>query len=438
MLARVLNVINFRIVEKKLNLAVHIDPRIPYSVICDEQRLAQVVANLFSNAVKFTPENGEIQLLATMTEQRGNEVTLLVTVRDSGIGIPKEHQGKLFNSFEQADGGISRKFGGTGLGLAISKRIVEMMGGEIWVESEAGQGARFSFTFKAEIGRDGRLSALDGVASWRDVRVLAVDADEDARAFFENLAATLGFTCVTAETAAAGESILNIRGRDAFHAVFIARDGPDCPNTGLARNLIASGNGDAVVMVLPASEWSNIDKNAGYGEMRRFLVKPLLSFAVVENIAASVTGPRTELPGLARKGNGDLTGHRILLAEDIAINREVVLTLLEDTGAVIDCAENGAVACDMFAAAPGAYSLILMDIHMPEVDGYQATRRIRAMNAIPEAGNIPIIAMTANVFKEDRDQCLAAGMDGHISKPIDLDEMLATLQKYCLPDRRQS
>ncbi|CAK7047538.1 MAG: Sensor histidine kinase RcsC [Desulfovibrio sp.] len=300
MIQRIGNVVAFPVDEKRQEYAVSVDPAIPYAIVSDEQRLAQVVANLLSNAVKFTPEGGSISLAASLVEQSPESCTIRVDVSDSGIGIPPEVQAKLFRSFEQGDGGISRKFGGTGLGLAISKRIVELLGGEIWVESEADRGSRFSFTFKAERG------------------VLLVPGADEAQ--------------------------------------------------------IASQPGETL----------------------------------------------------------SLTGRKILLAEDIEVNREIVITLLEDTGLTIECADNGEEACEKFRADPAGYSMIFMDIHMPEVDGYEATRRIRAMSDLPEAAVIPIIAMTANVFREDVEKCLAAGMNGHIGKPINLDELLDKLAEYCI------
>jgi signal transduction histidine kinase/CheY-like chemotaxis protein len=300
MLRRVVGVVNFRVDEKGQRLSADVDARIPQNIVSDEQRLAQVIANLLSNAVKFTPEGGTVALSAVNAGERDGMFTLRVSVEDTGIGISEEQQQRLFTSFEQADGGVSRKFGGTGLGLAISRSIVHMMGGRIWVDSELDEGARFSF----EVPVRGAADADD-----------ADDAHEE--------------------------------GTEAFS--------------------------DA----------------------------------------------------------GVLKGKRIMIAEDVEINREVVAALLEHTGVEIDFACDGKEAIERFTAAPATYDMILMDIHMPKVDGYEAARRIRASGS-PQATAMPIVAMTANVFSEDIERCLAAGMNDHIGKPIDADALIAKIKRYLL------
>jgi signal transduction histidine kinase len=298
MLKRVAGVINFRVDEKKQTLSVMVGDDIPEIIISDEQRLAQVITNLLSNAVKFTPEGGAISILAAVSVFDGDICRIRVVVSDNGIGISEEQMPKLFKSFEQADGSISRKFGGTGLGLVISKHIVELMGGRIWVESEFGKGAAFIF----------EVNALDGGVNG----------------------------------AAAPEEIIN-----------------------------------------PESD------------------------------------------------DGIFRGKRILLAEDVEINCEVFSSLVEHTEIDIDFAHDGRETLDMFTAAPDRYDMILMDIHMPEMDGYEATRRIRASGR-ENAAAIPIVAMTANVFREDIERCKAAGMNGHLGKPIDAVEVIRKLKEYLL------
>jgi len=303
MIQRVVNIINFRVESKQQKFMVRIDSNIPEILIGDDQRLAQVIANLLGNAVKFTPESGSITLNAQFLEEVNGLCTIQIKVIDTGIGISPEQQSHLFQSFAQANINTAREFGGTGLGLSISKNIVEMMGGEIWVESELGKGSTFSFTYKAERG---------GIKS------------------------------------------------------------------------------------------AGLDLNEA---------------DVVQSDISDI--------------NGIFAGHRVLLVEDIEINREIVLALLEPTLIQIDCAENGAEAIRIFNETPEKYELILMDIQMPEMNGYEASRAIRALD-IPEAKTVPIIAMTANVFREDIEKCLAAGMNGHLGKPINCNEVLDKLSA-CLP-----
>jgi PAS domain S-box-containing protein len=296
MIRKVVNVITFRAEEKKQHLSVRLDDALPEHLISDDQRLAQVIANLLSNAVKFTPEQGTVSLDVSLRQEKNGLCDIQFEVADTGIGISEEQKSRLFSAFEQADSGISRKFGGTGLGLAISKRIVEMLGGKIWVTSEFGKGSTFAFTIQAR-------------------------------------------------RAAGGEAVT------------------DPPAGGIA--------------------------------------------AEADNFA----------------------GRRLLLAEDVEINREIVLALLEPTALNIDCAENGEEALRMFSAAPEAYDMIFMDVQMPVLDGYEATRRIRAL-PVPRARSVPIVAMTANVFREDVEKCLAAGMNDHVGKPLSLEEVLERLRRY--------
>jgi CheY-like chemotaxis protein len=302
-LRRGVNVVNFRAEEKRQKLTINIDRNIPGALIGDDQRLAQVVANLLGNAVKFTPENGSINLDARFEKEEDGLCTIQISVTDTGIGLSGEQQEKLFQSFQQAESSTVRKYGGTGLGLAISKNIVEMMGGRIWVQSEPGKGSTFSFTIKAK----------------------RVDS---------------------------------------------------------------------------------INECLGMDEMQ------------IEE-----TG--TDIADIA----GQFAGRRMLLAEDVEINAEIVLSLLEPSKIQIDCAKNGKEAVRMFCDTPEKYDLIFMDVQMPEMDGYEATRRMRAQNT-PKASTIPIIAMTANVFREDIEKCLETGMNDHLGKPLDFNEVKKKLRAY--------
>ena len=305
MLRRIVNLFEFRLGEKKQNLVLNIDPLTPTHIIADEQRLSQVMINLISNSIKFTPDEGKIGIDTKRLDGGGDANTCVLELRvtDTGIGISEEQQGKLFQSFVQVDSSISRKFGGTGLGLAISKKIVEAMRGHIHIESQVGKGAAFIFTIKVELPQQ---AAKDGV--------LSLDA---------------------------------------------------CDNLN----------------------------------------------TVIENYADKC----------------------ILLAEDVEINREIVITLLEGLQMEVIGAENGKQAFDKYTADPDKFDMIFMDINMPGLDGYESTKLIRAFDH-PRAKGVPIIAMTANVFKEDIDRCLASGMNEHIGKPLNFHEIAAVLEKYLSRD----
>jgi len=297
MLSNIVDVTSVRAQEKHQQLIVNLNKNVPPFVISDELRLSQVITNLMTNAIKFTPENGKVELNAEKTDEQGNEITLKVEVTDSGIGISPEQQKKLFTSYNQADSSITKNFGGTGLGLAISKRIVELMEGKIWIESELGKGSKFIFTVKVKKGSADKVST-------------------DGSVEIEN-------------------------------------------------------------------EYN----------FKKYI---------------------------------------ILVAEDLEFNREILTKYLEKTGVTIDFVENGKTAISRYTESPDKYNIILMDINMPEMNGDEATRIIRAFEA--ESGRkdkqIPIIAMTADVFKEDIEKCLAAGMTDHVAKPIVPKKIYATLKKH--------
>jgi CheY-like chemotaxis protein len=422
MLQKVVNVINFRIEEKKQNFYVNIDKDIPFTLVGDDQRLAQVVTNLLSNAVKFTPEYGSIYLSSRLLEEEDGVYTLQIDVADTGIGITQEQQSRLFKSFEQAESGTSRKFGGTGLGLAISKRIVEMMGGTIWTKSAPGKGTKFSFTIKTRKGERERENFLN---RWGNVRVLAVDDAPEVLECFENIALRWG---IASDTAISGEKALALLSEKGHYDIyFIDWKMPDMNGIELTRRIRSHGAEGSVVVML-ATEWSAIEDEAKAAGVDKFLSKPLfpssLAECLNECLGVSDNSALTE-----EKRFDNFEGKCILLAEDVDINREIVSALLEPTKLEIVCAENGAEALRMFKEAPSRYDMVFMDVQMPEMDGYEATREIRALSCT-EAKEVPIVAMTANVFKEDIEKCLASGMNDHLGKPLNIDEMLEKLHKY--------
>ncbi|MDR1970295.1 MAG: response regulator [Treponema sp.] len=445
MLQRVVNVISFRVSEKKQNFSVYIDSNIPPFIIGDDQRLAQVITNLLSNAVKFTPEEGVIRLDARLAEKTGDVCVIRIEVTDSGIGIRADQQERLFNSFEQADSHTSRRFGGTGLGLAISKQIVEMMEGTIGVKSELGRGSSFFFTVKVNVDGGEQECLVNPGVNWGNVRVLCIDDDFYIRDYFKEISLQIGFAC---DTAIGGEEGLEkIEQNGPYDIYFI-----DWKMTGMngiettrrIRQLVKDKSGNAprsVVTMISAGEMDNIKQDARSAGVDKFLSKPLFPSAIADCISQCL-GVVNVVSAVEPESAAMETfkGKRVLLAEDVEVNREIVLALLEPTEVSIDCAENGAQAAAMFS--PGVYDIVFMDIQMPEMDGYEATRRIRAKEAewrsskTPAAGSyraVPIIAMTANVFREDVERCLEAGMNDHVGKPLDFEEVLSKLRNYLGP-----
>ncbi|MDR2197016.1 MAG: response regulator [Coriobacteriales bacterium] len=490
MLQKVVGVTNFRMEEKQQEFVVHIDPHIPRTLIGDDQRLAQVITNLLSNAVKFTPEGGTIQLNARFVEAGAAEAaagdeaagnadasageaaaqeasareadaaardesagdadasageeaagtaaaqeelcTIQIEVTDNGIGISEEQQALLFTSFQQAESSTSRKFGGTGLGLAISKRIVEMMNGRIWIESELGCGSTFAFVIQLQRGSgEAATSRVNSQVDWEKVRVLAVDDALEVRLFFEESAHALAITCEVA--ANAEEACALIEQHGGYDIYFVDWRMPGISGIELVRRIRENETEHSAVVMISASAWEDIEDEARQAGVDRFLPKPLFPTTIADCIAeclgSTLTGGKRE----AREGRDDtFEGRRLLLVEDIEVNREIVLALLEPTHLEIDCAEDGTEALRAFREAPERYDMILMDIQMPEMDGYEATRQIRALDT-PFAQTVPIVAMTADVFQEDIDKALAAGMNDHIGKPLDLDVLFEKLRTYLPP-----
>jgi len=297
MISNIVDISSVRAEEKHQRIAVNVSENVPSVITGDELRLSQVITNLLTNAIKFTPDKGAVALNVEMTAEEGDEVILKIEVADSGIGITEEQQKKLFTSYNQADSSISKNFGGTGLGLVISKQIVELMRGTIWIESEINKGSKFIFTIKAKKGTN---SAVTGDSAAQD------EQDE---------------------------------------------------------------------------------------------------------------------------GGYDFSKYTILAAEDVDFNREILAAILEDTGVSIDFTENGVETLSLYKTNPDKYGLILMDVEMPEMDGYEAARAIRGLE-LARAKSIPIIAMTANVFQEDIEKCLSAGMNCHLGKPIDSKILYKTIKKH--------
>ena len=451
MLQQVVNVINFRIDEKHLKFLINIDNAIPKIINSDSQRLAQVITNLLGNAVKFTPENGSVRVNAVLLGEEEGVCTIQIEVIDSGIGISMEQQDHLFQSFAQAEASTSRKFGGTGLGLVISKSIVEMMGGRIWIKSELNHGSTFAFTIKAKRGNTAKKTLLSPDVNWDNIRILAVDDDPDILSCFTAIIKGFKIGCDTASSAV--EAVRLIEQNGPYDIYFIDWKMPGTDGMELTRLLKKKTAADrSVVVMVSSAEWNTIEKDAKESGVDKFLPKPLFPSSIADLINDSIginqlktakagsalPGAQDETPAgkdrnAAGKINGIFEGHCILLAEDVEINREIVLTLLEPTLLKIDCAVNGIDAVRLYSDTPDKYEMILMDIQMPEMDGYEATGKIRELES-STGKQIPIIAMTANVFREDIEKCLEAGMSDHIGKPLSLDDMLMKLRRYLLHD----
>ena len=435
LLKKVISIINFHIVEKHQKLVVYIDENIPRTLSCDNQRLAQILTNLLSNAVKFTHESGTISLNTTLLEDDGNSCMIQFVVADTGVGISEEQQTRLFNPFEQAESSTTRKYGGTGLGLAITKRIVELMGGNISLQSVFGEGSVFTFTIRAEklrVDTEDSILALKNIDA-NKIRILVVDDDEDICEYFVDLSMRFNINC---ETARSGEEAVElIKSGNTYDLIFVDWVMPGMSGIELSRRIKDIGIGESIIIMISSFEWQKVEAEARDAGIDRFLPKPIFPSEFIECINTCFNLDLLNENQTEKSERIDrFWGYRVLLVEDVEINREIVIALLEPTLIDIDCAENGVEAVKMFSESPEKYNIVFMDLQMPEMDGYEATRAIRAMECATSK-TVPIIAMTANVFKEDVENCLIAGMNDHLGKPLDLDDVLRILRQHLFKQR---
>jgi len=422
-----------RAAEKKLDLAVEIRPKVPQAIIGDVTRLRQVLINLLNNAVKFT-ERGEVVLTVAVEEEqsksgRGKTVTLHFAVRDTGIGIPEERLKVLFQSFSQVDASTSRKYGGTGLGLAISKRLAQMMGGSMSVESVAGQGSIFHFTIQAEPARAEGPSRFRGEQPrLAGRRLLVVDDNPTNRRII--ILQTHDWGMIARETGSPAEALAWIRRGDPFDLAIVDMQMPEMDGIELAKEIHKLRDAKALPLVMLSSVGG---RGAGADEVdwAAYLTKPIkqsqlfnLMAGIFGHIEAQPTRPAPQPP----KGDAQMAARcplQILLAEDNAFNQKLAIHLLAQMGYRVDLAVNGLEAVQ--SVERQHYDVILMDVQMPEMDGLEASRRICAR--WPREQRPYIVAMTANAMQGDRETCLAAGMDDYISKPIPVSDLAAALER---------
>ncbi|MCM8729368.1 response regulator [Hephaestia sp. GCM10023244] len=423
-----------------VRVTASIDPALPSALLGDEMRIGQVLLNLLSNAVKFS-HNDEVKISVGVEAVEAAGVTIALSVRDNGIGIPIEDQARLFSSFTQADSSTTRRFGGTGLGLAICRQIVEQMGGSIGVESTIGGGSVFTCLFTLAPAET-HISAATGQAPdhIRGLRVLAADDNPAARQIVEEIFAGWGMSIDL--VASGGEAIAACRGAASsgqpYDLVMLdwKMPGMDGMETIRALHDIPELGPLPVTLIITAYGTEELSGRAGQAGISAFLSKPMdpaaLLAAITNLFPATGIGMAGghESPEATVALAAPLRGARVLLVEDNEINREIAIELLTDAGLVVDCAENGRIACTRVAADGHAYAAVLMDLQMPEMDGIEATRIIRQTWS-HEA--LPIIAMTAHAFEEERQRCFDVGMDDHVAKPIDPPLLIATLNRRLRP-----
>ncbi|MGD9122509.1 MAG: response regulator [Desulfobacterales bacterium] len=440
---------------------------VPRFLVGDPLRLGQILINLANNAVKFT-DSGEIVVSTELVKKNKDRVTLKFAVSDSGIGLTQEQAGKLFQSFSQADTSTTRKYGGTGLGLAISKKLANMMGGEIWVESEPGQGSTFSFTAVFGLGREDVKKRFAPTPNLQGIKVLVVDDNPTSRDILRDMLESLSFEVVLAATGQ--EAIAEVEKADKekpFEMVVMDWKMPGMDGIEASRRIKQHSGLRHVphIVMVTAYGREEVMQKADKIGLDGFLIKPVSPSVLFDTVMQAHGEEVSATSGLTREENlaeafEQLRGARILLAEDNEINQQVAKEILEGAGLIVSVADNGRQAVDMLKEKP--YDVILMDIQMPVMDGYQATRKIRewelkAQNSKPKEKEsaeysdktgqqpvarsqkpIPIIAMTAHAMAGDEEKSLQAGMNGHVTKPIDPDQLFGELQKWIKPSSERA
>jgi signal transduction histidine kinase/CheY-like chemotaxis protein/HPt (histidine-containing phosphotransfer) domain-containing protein len=423
-----LQALSVRATEKELELACHIPPDLPDHLIGDLGRLRQVIVNLVGNAIKFT-EAGEIVVSVAEVERESHAITLRFSVRDTGIGIPGDKQERIFDVFTQADASTTRHFGGTGLGLSICQRIVGTMGGRIWVDSEAGQGSTFHFTVRLRMGQSGEQTPIrNDEGSLHGLPVLVVDDNETNRFILKELLECWEMRpllCADGRTAL--EAIQRAQGTDSpLKLALLDAMMPEMDGFALAARLreLPPGQRPHVIMLSSAVGGRTAHDLRKLG-IERTLHKPVKHSSLLEAIMEVMgLGFRRDHAGDA--GDAPVPPLRILVAEDGQVNQVVAKRLLESHGHAVTVAENGRLALDCLGEQD--FDLILMDVQMPVMNGFEAAAEIRKHEK-GSSSHIPIIAMTAEAMKGDRERCLEAGMDEYLSKPIRPQEMFRILAR---------
>ena len=437
-----LDLLSSRAAEKGLELAYLVDETVPGNIVGDVTRLRQILVNLVSNAVKFT-QAGEVVVTVTARPLEDGTHELTFAVRDTGIGIAPEHLDRLFRSFSQVDSSTTRQFGGTGLGLAISRRLSELMGGTMWVESRQGAGSTFFFTVTAPAAPAAIRVYLRGEQpQLSGKRVLIVDDNETNRKILTLQTRSWG---MIPQAAVGGEEALALLAEaQAFDVAILDMQMPGMDGAALSARIRAEFPAPALPLVMLTSVSSSarqLRETHGDVGWAAFLTKPVKPSQLYDTLLGVFTAPApgAHLPA-ARAGaepqGGPPAPLRILLAEDNAINQRVALLILSRLGYRADVAANGAEAVDAVKRQP--YDVIFMDVHMPDMDGYEATRKIRALEG--PSGHTVIIAMTANALQGDREKCLAAGMDDYVAKPVRRADIAAALGRRpaCVPATRDA
>ena len=432
--------------EKGLELLFKTDPAVPRALVGDPLRLGQILINLSNNAVKFT-DTGEIVVSTELVKKDKAQLTLKFSVRDTGIGMTAEQAAKLFQPFAQADSSTTRKYGGTGLGLTISKRLAEMMGGEIWVESNPGQGSTFSFTANFGLGKEKAKERFVPSPDLRGMKVLVVDDNATSRGILQEMLESFSFEVSVAASGEEGITELEDANEDKpFELVIMDWKMPVMDGIEVSKRIKKHAGLSKIpaIVLVTAYGREEVMQRADQVGLEGFLLKPVSASMLFDTIMQTFGEAVPETSRVAQRKEQEaealenIQGACVLLVEDNEINQQVAKEILEGAGLNVTLANDGQEAVN--AVKESNYDAVLMDVQMPVMDGYTATKAIRKWEGgMRNKGKaqIPIIAMTAHAMAGDEDKSLQAGMNGHVTKPIDPDQLFATLQKWIKPSEKR-
>ena len=392
----------------------------------DDMKLRQVMINILGNAVKFTPPGGTITFVVEAVSRFNGRSTLRFIISDTGIGMSQDFLPKLFDAFSQEDSSSTSRYGSTGLGMAITKSIVELMNGTIAVESEKHKGTTFTVTVTLTDCDHKSTKDEETVLQPHELCVLVIDDDPIACEHAQLVLGQVGVNCEKASSGSEGLQMAKVRHarREPYNLILVDWRMPDMDGVETTRQIRAAVGNETPVIILTSYNWDEIADEAKAAGVDTFVAKPLFAGTVLDEFREVFKKKNAKLV----RETADLKNRRILLAEDVAVNAEIMIMVLSMREMEVEHAENGRIAVEKFAASePGYYDAILMDMRMPEMDGLEATRRIRAMTR-SDAKSIPIIALTANAFDEDVQHSMQAGLNAHLSKPVVPDVLFETLE----------
>ncbi len=425
-LAQVNTIINGQCSDKGIEYECHVKGEVADYYIGDDMKLRQIMINILGNAVKFTPAGGTISFVVETVARFNRRSTLRFVFSDTGIGMSQDFLPRLFDAFSQEDSSSTNRFGSTGLGMAITKSYIELMNGTITVESEKQKGTTFTVTVTLIDCDHKNTGSEENILPPHELCVLVIDDDPIACEHAQLVLGQVGVNCEKALSGAEGLQMAKVRHarREPYNLILVDWRMPDMDGIETTRQIRSAVGTETPVIILTSYNWDDIADEAKAAGVDTFVAKPLFAGTVLDEFREAFKKKNAERV----RETANLKSRRVLLAEDITINAEIMIMVLSMREIQVDHAENGRIAVEMFEEhEEGYYDAILMDMRMPEMDGLEATRRIRAMNR-SDAKSIPVIALTANAFDEDVQHSMQAGLNAHLSKPVDPDILFETLE----------